>query len=123
MNIDRRDFLKTMIAAAAAPAIVRAESLMPIYVPKEQKIFTYDQVVLAMPDDSGIYIELTDMAGHVTRYDVTQGVSGTYWATIDKTQEVRDARLVSGNNEIIADMNAIYVQRGDTVSLNVIDID
>ncbi len=34
MSMTRRGFLKAMLVAAAAPAIVRAESLMPIYVPK-----------------------------------------------------------------------------------------
>ena len=34
MTISRRGFLGAMLAAAAAPAIVRASSLMPIVVPK-----------------------------------------------------------------------------------------
>ena len=34
MELSRRGFLGRMLALAAAPAIVRAESLMPIYVPK-----------------------------------------------------------------------------------------
>lgn len=34
----RRDFLKAMVAAAVAPAIVRAESLMPIWVPSQEII-------------------------------------------------------------------------------------
>lgn len=42
--MDRRGFLKAMLAAAAAPAIVRAESLMKIYVPPEPKLF--------VPEDS-----------------------------------------------------------------------
>ncbi len=36
MSISRRGFLKSMLALAAAPAIVRAESLMPIFVPKRE---------------------------------------------------------------------------------------
>lgn len=36
----RRSFLRGVIAAALAPAIVRAESLMPIYVPPPPKIIT-----------------------------------------------------------------------------------
>ena len=31
--MNRRDFIKTMIAASAAPAIVKAESLMKVYAP------------------------------------------------------------------------------------------
>lgn len=36
--MDRRGFLRGILAAAAAPAIVRAESLMRIYVPPEPAI-------------------------------------------------------------------------------------
>jgi hypothetical protein len=36
--MDRRGFLGAMLAAASAPAIVRAESLMKIAVPKEKKL-------------------------------------------------------------------------------------
>ena len=38
--MNRRDFLKTMIAAAAAPAIVKAENIMKVWVPPEKKIIT-----------------------------------------------------------------------------------
>jgi hypothetical protein len=34
MELSRRGFLGALLAAAAAPAIVKASSLMPIYVPK-----------------------------------------------------------------------------------------
>ena len=34
MSITRRSFIGALIASAAAPAIIRAESLMPIYVPQ-----------------------------------------------------------------------------------------
>ena len=37
---NRRGFLGAMFAAAAAPAIVRAESLMKIYVPPQEMVFT-----------------------------------------------------------------------------------
>jgi len=36
----RRGFLKSILALAAAPAIVKASSLMPIYVPKPE-VFTF----------------------------------------------------------------------------------
>lgn len=36
--MNRRGFLGAMLAAAAAPAIVKAESLMPIWVPKQELI-------------------------------------------------------------------------------------
>jgi hypothetical protein len=38
MIITRRQFLKASAALVAAPAIVKAESLMPIWVPPEKKI-------------------------------------------------------------------------------------
>lgn len=38
----RRGFLKAMLGAAAAPAIVRAESLMKIVVPKREIILPHD---------------------------------------------------------------------------------
>jgi hypothetical protein len=34
--VTRRNFMKTMLAACAAPAIVKASSLMKIYVPKQE---------------------------------------------------------------------------------------
>lgn len=47
--MNRRGFLKAMLAAAAAPAIVRAESLMKIYVPPEPKLFVpSDSIVQGM---------------------------------------------------------------------------
>lgn len=44
--IARRGFLGTILAAAAAPAIVRASSLMPIYVPKPRLLYTGELGVL-----------------------------------------------------------------------------
>lgn len=41
--MQRRSFLGAMLAAAAAPAIVRSESLMRIYTPP-QKILTLDDI-------------------------------------------------------------------------------
>ena len=38
--MNRRGFLASMLALAAAPAIVKAESLMKIYVPKPEPIIT-----------------------------------------------------------------------------------
>ena len=44
LKINRRDFLigasKVAVLASVAPAIVRAESIMPIYVPPEPRIIT-----------------------------------------------------------------------------------
>ena len=37
--MQRRSFLGALIAAAAAPAIVRADSLMPLYVPRPPKLW------------------------------------------------------------------------------------
>jgi Concanavalin A-like lectin/glucanases superfamily len=56
----RRGFLKAILAAAVAPAIVRAESLMPIYVPK-QEIFTFSGCgdYLDMPFDVDVSGDFT----------------------------------------------------------------
>ena len=40
MSISRRGFLGAMLAAASAPAVVKAENLMKIFVPPEKKIIT-----------------------------------------------------------------------------------
>jgi len=42
--LKRRGFLAAMLAAAAAPAVVRASSLMPIFVPRPALVFpaTYE---------------------------------------------------------------------------------
>lgn len=45
MSITRRDFLKGILAASMAPAIVRAESLMKLYVPNEKIIGYADDFV------------------------------------------------------------------------------
>ena len=42
--MNRRDFLKTMIAAAAAPAIVKADNIMKIWVPPEKRIINYPEL-------------------------------------------------------------------------------
>lgn len=52
MKMTRRQFLKTIAAAAAAPAIVKAENIMPIQVPPEPKIVTSVDV---FESEFGIY--------------------------------------------------------------------
>ena len=56
MGISRRGFLKGIIAAAMAPAIVRAGSLMPVYVAKHDLVVP-DQTLF----DSGDYLQPTSM--------------------------------------------------------------
>lgn len=43
--MDRRGFLKSMLAAAMAPAVVRAESLMKIYVPPQEIFIPANSIV------------------------------------------------------------------------------
>lgn len=45
MNISRRQFLQGMIAAAAAPAIVKAENIMKIWVPR-QRVHTPEEIFI-----------------------------------------------------------------------------
>ena len=42
-RMDRRSFLKVMLAAASAPAIVRADSLMKIWVPPTEALIVYPE--------------------------------------------------------------------------------
>lgn len=42
MGVDRRGFLKSILALAAAPAIVRADSLMKV-IPRNVEVFTWHQ--------------------------------------------------------------------------------
>lgn len=49
MTISRRGFLGAMLAAAAAPAFVKADSLMPIFVPKA-KIILPPTLEIACPN-------------------------------------------------------------------------
>lgn len=42
MGVDRRGFLKAILAAAAAPAVVRADSLMKV-IPRNVEVFTWHQ--------------------------------------------------------------------------------
>lgn len=41
MNLFRRNFLKAAVVVVAAPAIVKAENIMKIWVPPERTVITY----------------------------------------------------------------------------------
>ena len=58
--MDRRGFLKSMLAAAAAPAIVKAENLMKLYVPP-QEIVVPEPVGMTF-DGCGDYMPVPDSA-------------------------------------------------------------
>lgn len=53
MIITRRGFLTSMLALGAAPAIVRAESLMRLWVPPQKLWIGYD--LAALPDELTYY--------------------------------------------------------------------
>jgi hypothetical protein len=54
--MDRRGFLKAILAAAAAPAIVKAENLMKLYVPSREIIVNkFDGCGDYMPFDDSAY--------------------------------------------------------------------
>ena len=65
-TITRRSFLKAMLAAGAAPAIVSAASLMPIYVPPKRQIAVHSDLQLV----SNLFVE---RAGHFPPSNVPQG--------------------------------------------------
>lgn len=43
LNLTRRGFLGSMLALGAAPAVVRAESLMKLWVPPQEIVLAYTQ--------------------------------------------------------------------------------
>jgi len=55
--MDRRDFLKTILATATAPAIVKADNIMKIWTPPEKKII-YPAIEEAFNIPYGGYIAL-----------------------------------------------------------------
>jgi hypothetical protein len=65
MELSRRGFLGAMLAAAAAPAFVKASSLMPIYVPKQEVLTLWGDGV---HDDSAALQALID-GKEVVRHD------------------------------------------------------
>jgi hypothetical protein len=59
--MDRRGFIKTMLAAATAPAIVKADNIMRVWVPPEKKIITNE--IYISPDNSltdGAWVNIGD---------------------------------------------------------------
>jgi hypothetical protein len=79
MTISRRGFLGAMLAAAAAPAIVRADSLMRIVVPKQEIILPTLNILVG--DTSGLG------AGAYTA-SVWVKAAGGQWERIAKTFDV-----------------------------------
>lgn len=57
--MNRRGFLGAMLAAAAAPAIVRASSLMPIYVPPQEIL--YEDTPIIARDITCTLLEYEDL--------------------------------------------------------------
>lgn len=55
MNTTRRGFLGAMLAAAAAPAFVRADSLMQIVVPKQEIILPTLNILIPEGAGAGVY--------------------------------------------------------------------
>lgn len=79
MTISRRGFLGAMLAAAAAPAIVRADSLMQIVVPRQEIILPTLNILVG--DTSGL------SAGTYTA-SVWVKAAGGPWERIVKTFDV-----------------------------------
>lgn len=68
-ELSRRGFLGAMMAACAAPAIVRAQSLMKIVVPSDKIIITSNSLV---PGDEWIDFQMS--GGHGDYYNETYPV-------------------------------------------------
>lgn len=56
--MNRRNFLQIMLATCSAPAIVRAASLMPIYVPSNQIVRLEGRGLGWLWDDQGLILTL-----------------------------------------------------------------
>lgn len=61
MTVTRRGFFSAILSSAAAPAIVRAESLMPIYVPKLALPMSINGIIV--PGDFTVEAWLYPVAG------------------------------------------------------------
>jgi hypothetical protein len=80
--MNRRGFLGAMLAAASAPAIVKAENLMKIMVPKEKKILTLS--ALAGDFDGDVIVDSS-----LTR-------KMFYWEEVNRiVKEVANKRMLS----------------------------
>ena len=85
---DRRGFLGAMFAAAAAPAIVRAESLMKIYVPPQEMVFTPNLA-------SGVLVE----------GDYYDALSGRYTRNMAKSSILTRQQLL---DELLPELNKLF---------------
>ncbi len=95
MKLTRRQFLQGMIAAGAAPAIVKAENLMKLYVPPEKKIITSSSFT------DGLRMVITDSLGQQYSFPVEQRGNGFYHVTVDKTIDARHSQIIGGDKMTI----------------------
>lgn len=65
--MNRRGFLGAILAAGAAPAVVKASSLMPIYVPKLWTPGPYDVVVEIAPGRGNYLITIDQITKEALR--------------------------------------------------------
>jgi hypothetical protein len=79
MSMNRRGFLGVMLGAGMAPAIVKAENLMKIFVPKQEIIELPDYMsVLSGGFNRG---ELTQQGGFVKKFYM-RPTNFEYWAAV-----------------------------------------
>ena len=124
--LTRRNFLQAMFAAAAAPAICRAESLMKLYVPA-QNIYT------GTPEDFLGYMDEFKVS-HEPLYDIGPGdftiegwIDDAGWKNVTLVQNVEGPNLIQteyldGDRVERGTLNRLNLLRADAVKAN-LDLD
>ena len=90
--MDRRGFLSSCLALAAAPAIVRADSLMRV-VPREMEFFT-----LSQPGVVSVWHDISGNGNHL--YADTEVVIFSEALSSDEIDKVARSLLASNMDEI-----------------------
>ena len=103
MELSRRGFLGAMLAVAAAPAIVKASSLMPIYVPKP--------AILTLWGD-GVHDDTLALQALIDGKDVVRHDGATFMRHPDGsiylasgTFAISSAIVFSGNNNRVENVH------------------
>lgn len=114
----RRNFLKVMLAAAAAPAIVKASSLMPIFVPKKEVL---------LPDwahqleDYTIESWLKPRFGDWTHVSVSRGGMYNEFKFYLDGSPVSYSKLADKKLDILQNSNGMLNAKLDGIKINLVN--
>lgn len=82
MSLSRRGFLGAMLGAMAAPAIVKSENLMRVFVPK-QKIIIVSRYPITSSDSIKVFKGRDAVSDAYNRMVLAQDVFGeSFWPTV-----------------------------------------